>query len=575
MTPNRLRSPALLTRLRLLGASVGRGVRAAIAGTLAGPLGRMTMARRLALAFGLVLLLFAGTTLFAVLQMKALEQDMRTAVRTSTDLSLRALAMREGISTAYLNTLIITIAKVKDDIEFQRDSVDKALADYAEAKRELLAAAGPAMPALAAALPQVVESEAALANLRNVVLRRLDEARRAADADLVPTDPTMQENVSFALKNQVDFWARSVDAIVAATVAEGRRATAHAEAAAALARKVLIAAAGAALLLSIAAAVLIARSVTVPLRQAVNAAELVAQGDLSQPIRSGSPATSSDESGALLDALDRMQGSLHGLVGAVRCSAESIELASAEVAAGNVDLSERTERSAGTLQSITGSMRHLTGAVQQSASTAQAAQALVLTAARAAERGGVVMSHVVENMQAIAAQSSRVAEIVTVIDSIAFQTNILALNASVEAARAGEQGRGFAVVAGEVRSLAQRAAASARSIKGLIGATVEEVEAGSRLVRDAGDAMQEIVGSVRKVTDMMGGISIAAATQSDGIGRVGGAMSQLEEMTQQNASMVEQIAAAAESLRAQARQLTQAVAVFQLREPSEPAAAVA
>jgi methyl-accepting chemotaxis protein len=553
-----LRLPGLLRR------TVAHAARRAASHTI----GRMTMARRLALAFGLVLLLFIGTTLFALLQMKALEQDMRTAVRTSTDLSLRALAMREGISTAYLNTLIITIAKVKDDIEFQRGSVDKALADYTEAKRELLAAAGPAMPALAAALPQVVESEAALANLRSVVLRRLDEAARAGDADVVPTDPTMQENVSFALKNQVDFWARSVDAVVAATVAEGRRATAHAEEAAALARKVLIAAAGAALLLSVGAAVLIARSVTVPLRQAVSAAELVAQGDLSQSIRSGSPAASGDESGALLDALDRMQGSLHGLVGAVRCSAESIELASAEVAAGNVDLSERTERSAGTLQSITGSMRQLTGVVQQSASTAQAAQVLVLATARAAERGSVVMAQVVENMQAIALQSSRVSEIVSVIDSIAFQTNILALNASVEAARAGEQGRGFAVVAGEVRTLAQRAAGSARSIKSLIGATSEDVKSGSRLVQDAGDAMQEIVGSVRKVTEMIGGISSAAATQSDGIGRVGGAMSQLEEMTQQNASMVEQIAAAAESLRAQARQLTEAVSVFQLRGPA-------
>jgi methyl-accepting chemotaxis protein len=206
--------------------------------------------------------------------------------------------------------------------------------------------------------------------------------------------------------------------------------------------------------------------------------------------------------------------------------------------------------------------------VQESASTAQAAQVLVLATARAAERGGVVMAKVVENMKAIALQSSRVSEIVSVIDSIAFQTNILALNASVEAARAGEQGRGFAVVAGEVRTLAQRAAGSARSIKSLIGATAEDVKSGSRLVQDAGDAMQEIVGSVRKVTEMIGGISSAAATQSDGIGRVGGAMSQLEEMTQQNASMVEQIAAAAESLRAQARQLTEAVAVFQLRGPA-------
>jgi methyl-accepting chemotaxis protein len=214
-------------------------------------------------------------------------------------------------------------------------------------------------------------------------------------------------------------------------------------------------------------------------------------------------------------------------------------------------------------------MQRLTGSVQHSASTAQAAQALVMSAAQAAERGGAVMTRVVENMQSIAAQSSKVVEIIAVIDSIAFQTNILALNASVEAARAGEQGRGFAVVAGEVRSLAQRAAGSARSIKGLIGATVEQVESGSRLVQDAGCTMQEIVGSVRKVTSMIDRISASAATQSDGLGRVGGAMGQLEQMTQQNASMVEQIAAAAESLREQARQLTQAVSVFRLRE--EPA----
>jgi methyl-accepting chemotaxis protein len=323
----------------------------------------------------------------------------------------------------------------------------------------------------------------------------------------------------------------------------------------------VILAAGIAILFGGAASFLIARSVTVPIRQAVQVAEQVARGDLSQTI----VATSNDETGALLTALSRMQDCLHELVDEVRTSAHSIEIASAEVASGNNDLSQRTEQTAGNLQRTTQSMDQLTGSVKQSAGAAEAAHTLVGTTAAAAERGGNVVAQVVDNMQAIAAQSKKISDIIGVIDGIAFQTNILALNAAVEAARAGEQGRGFAVVAGEVRSLAQRSAAAAKDIKSLIGASVQQVESGSRLVKDAGTTMNEIVGSVRKVNDMIRDITVSAAAQSSGIGEVSGSVLQIDTMTQQNAALVEQSAAAAESLQSQAQHLSKVVTAFKLR----------
>ena len=326
---------------------------------------------------------------------------------------------------------------------------------------------------------------------------------------------------------------------------------------------------GAGLAIGALMAFVITRSVTLPLREAVGTASVIAEGDLSQAVDSARK----DELGELLRALGRMQGSLRKLVGEVRNATDSIQTASSEVAIGNQDLSGRTEQTASSLQQTASSMEQLTGAVKQSADSARQANQLATSAAEVAARGGSVVSQVVATMDDINSSSKKIADIIGVIDGIAFQTNILALNAAVEAARAGEQGRGFAVVAGEVRSLAQRSAEAAKEIKGLIGASVEKVQGGSRLVADAGKTMDEIVSSVQRVSDIIGEITAASSEQSDGIGQINGAVNQLDQMTQQNAALVEESAAAAQSLKEQAATLSQVVGAFKLAAPQGSAAA--
>jgi methyl-accepting chemotaxis protein len=315
----------------------------------------------------------------------------------------------------------------------------------------------------------------------------------------------------------------------------------------------------------------ISRSITRPIARALSVAETVAAGDLTSTIVSAS----SDETGQLLLALKRMQESLVGIVGQVRNSSDSIATGSSQIAAGNADLSQRTEEQASNLQQTAASMEELTATVKQNADTARAATQLANSASVAAADGGRVVSQVVDTMEEITQSSRKIVDIIGVIDGIAFQTNILALNAAVEAARAGEQGRGFAVVAAEVRSLAQRSAQAAKEIKMLIGTSVEKVESGSRLVDAAGKSMANIVGQVTRVNDLIGEISAASMEQSTGIGQVGDAVSQLDQVTQQNAALVEESAAAAESLKVQAARLAQIVAVFRLDDAAHSPAAPA
>jgi methyl-accepting chemotaxis protein len=301
-------------------------------------------------------------------------------------------------------------------------------------------------------------------------------------------------------------------------------------------------------------------SITGPIGYAATVAESIAGGDLTRPIR----LDGKDEATHLLASLERMQHSLREVVGQVHQSSQSIQRSSAEVASGNGDLSQRTEQAAGSLQQTASSMEQLTATVRHSAEAAGQAKALAASAASVAQRGGSVVGQVVSTMNEINTSSRRINDIIGTIDGIAFQTNILALNAAVEAARAGEQGRGFAVVAAEVRSLAQRSAQAAREIKGLIGASVERVEAGSQLVANAGSTMDDIVASVQRVAHIIGEISTAAVEQSSGIGQVNRSVSELDHMTQQNAALVEQSAAAAESLKEQASTLTALVATFRI-----------
>ena len=302
-------------------------------------------------------------------------------------------------------------------------------------------------------------------------------------------------------------------------------------------------------------------SICRPINAAQHFAEQIAQGNLSaQQVDS----SGNDESTQLLRSLLQMQEALRGLVGQVRTSTESISSTSGEIASGTQDLSMRTEQTASSLEQTASSMEQLHGTVKQTADAAQQANQLASSAAEVAVKGGKVVAQVVSTMDEITASSKKIGDIISVIDGIAFQTNILALNAAVEAARAGEQGRGFAVVASEVRSLASRSGAAAREIKDLIGASVEKVETGSRLVADAGSTMDQIVGSVQKVSDIIGDISAASTEQRDGIGQVNTAVTRLDEMTQQNAAMVEQSAAASENLKEQAQRLSQVVSAFRL-----------
>ena len=300
------------------------------------------------------------------------------------------------------------------------------------------------------------------------------------------------------------------------------------------------------------------RSVTVPLERAVGLADQIAGGDLTADIHDDRK----DELGHLLRSLSAMAARLRAVVGEVRSGVESVSAASSQIATGNHDLSARTEQTAANLEETAASMEELTATVTQSAETARQANLLAGQAAQAAQRGGEVVGQVVASMQHITDSSHKIADIIGVIDSIAFQTNILALNAAVEAARAGEQGRGFAVVAGEVRALAQRSADAAKEIKGLITASVESVESGSQQVSQAGQSMEEIVQGVRRVSDLIAEITASTSEQRDGIGQVNQAVTNLDQMTQQNAALVEESSAAAASMHDQALRLAEVVAVF-------------
>jgi methyl-accepting chemotaxis protein len=316
----------------------------------------------------------------------------------------------------------------------------------------------------------------------------------------------------------------------------------------------------AAIVVSLLAATVQARSIVSRLRIAMASAEALARGDLTQRVK----AESSDEVGQTLVALANSTEQLARLVGSVRQITESVSAASSEIARGNQNLSERTEEQASSLEQTAASLEELTTTVRQNVDSAREATRLASAASGAAGKGGTVVGRVVETMNDITGSSKKISEITAVIDSIAFQTNLLALNAAVEAARAGEQGRGFAVVASEVRNLAQRSAAAAKEIKGLIEESVQRVESGSQLVAEAGTAMREIVGAVKQVTEIIGTIAAASQEQSGGIDQVNQAMSQIDGVTQQNAALVEQAAAAAASLQDQAAQLISAVVAFKL-----------
>jgi methyl-accepting chemotaxis protein len=372
-----------------------------------------------------------------------------------------------------------------------------------------------------------------------------EESARIFDTVFVPASKAYQD----ALRELVAMQRARIDATATAIDATTSAST----------QLVMLLTAGA-VLLGAGFCWFLATGIVRPIRAAVGVAQTVAAGDLSQKIDD----SAKDETGALLRALRHMNDSLTSIVTEVRGGTDTIALASKEISAGNLDLSGRTEQQASALEETAASMEELTTTVRNNADNARQANTLSIAASDVAVQGGAVVSQVIDTMGAINEASRKIVDIIAVIDGIAFQTNILALNAAVEAARAGEQGRGFAVVASEVRTLAQRSAAAAKEIKELIGASVEQVETGTKLVDRAGATMEEVVTSIRRVTDIMGEITTASQEQSGGIAQVNQAIGQMDEATQQNAALVEESAAAAASMTEQAVKLAEVVSVFKL-----------
>ncbi|OEZ55794.1 methyl-accepting chemotaxis protein [Janthinobacterium lividum] len=374
---------------------------------------------------------------------------------------------------------------------------------------------------------------------------QVDAANEVFEKTFVPAAAKYQKMVQDLLEHQrasIDTTAREIDAVANTS------------------RNLMLVLAALALAFGVVCAWVLTMGIVRPLRTAVDIARKVADGDLTAQI----DASAKDETGQLLLALKDMNTSLLNIVGEVRSGTDSIATSSTQIAAGNQDLSSRTEEQAGSLEETASSMEELTSTVKQNADNARQANQLAASAAQVAVKGGEVVAQVVGTMESINASSNKIVDIISVIDGIAFQTNILALNAAVEAARAGEQGRGFAVVASEVRNLAQRSASAAKEIKTLIGASVEQVNAGSMLVAQAGSTMNDIVDSVQRVSDIITEITAASSEQSVGIDEINRAIGQMDAVTQQNAALVEESAAAAESMQHQAHNLAQVVSVFKL-----------
>ena len=511
-------------------------------------MGNMNIGTRLRWSFALLTLLLLATAALSVSRLSALDERMREVVDLDYPKTVLANDIINQVNLVARTTRNLFLMYDFDQVAQERDVIAKAGAVVEQKLGELdkLVTSDKGKELMTA-----VKSARSVFNVgRDKVLALLnDGARDEASALLLKTVRDDQLRYMGVLDALIKHQHMRM-------VESGKRVREEYLAA----RSLVVALSAAAIVFAMITAWLVTRGIVRPLQHALGVAQTVAAGDLSSTF--GHHAT--DETGRLLDALSTMNGNLQDIVRQVRSGTDTIATASTQIAAGNIDLSSRTEEQASSLEETASAMEELTSTVQQNVDNAREASTLALAAAQIANRGGEAVGQVINTMQAISSSSAQIAEIIGVIDGIAFQTNILALNAAVEAARAGEQGRGFAVVASEVRNLAQRSSSAARDIRALIATSGEQVSAGSALVTRAGATMDEVVVAVEKVSRMVHDITTASAEQSTGIGQVSDAVAQMDEVTQQNAALVEEAAAASQSLQSEAARLQEVVSVFRL-----------
>ena len=501
---------------------------------------------RLGIGFAVVLGLLVAVLLVGLYSMGQLSARTHDIVTDKNVKMAAANTMSDNVRNITLAITSVVVAPTEALVQAELAKIGEARKKYGAAKETLQKKISTDKEtALMAELDAALKSGAPLNN-------KVIELRNAGQTDEAIAFLTQQAAPS--LKRVLG----ALDSLVAYEGEQAAQAATDAETLSASARASMLALGSVAVLLGAFVAWIITRSITQPINAAVSVAETVASGDLSSHI----VVNSSDETGRLLGALKAMNTSLLGVVAQVRHGTDAISTASSEIAAGNLDLSSRTEEQASSLEETASAMEELTSTVKQNADNARQANQLAKSASEVAVRGGSIVSQVVDTMGTINASSRKIVDIIGVIDGIAFQTNILALNAAVEAARAGEQGRGFAVVASEVRNLAQRSAGAAKEIKELIAASVANVDTGSRLVNEAGQTMGDIVDSIVRVTDIMGEITSATHEQTIGIEQINMAIAQMDEVTQQNAALVEEAAAASQSMQDQAGELAHVVGFF-------------
>jgi methyl-accepting chemotaxis protein len=519
-------------------------------------LNNMKVGTRLALGFALILVLLVAVAVVGILRMAQIQDRLDHVVSVSNVSTGLVIEMRNNVNDRLQSLRVLTLMADPADMEPEIAKFKDQTAQYNETQRKLTALfASNGNDKEKALLAQIKEHEAAAMP----AIARATELYLAANA--MDATRVMVREVRPVQRK----WTDALNALATQEEKQNAQTKADAEAAFANARNFMLVLLALAVVLGVVAAVVITRSLLKQLGgepgYTAKIAGSIAHGDLSIAID-----TKESDRGSLLVEMKEMRNSLVDIVAQVRRGTETIGTASREIAAGNIDLSSRTELQASSLEKTASAMEQLTSTVKQNADNAREANALAAAASDVARKGGDVVSQVVGTMGEINGSASKIADIIGVIDGIAFQTNILALNAAVEAARAGEQGRGFAVVASEVRNLAQRSAAAAKEIKTLIDDSVSKVERGSKLVGQAGVTMDEVVTSVKRVTDIMSEIANASAEQSAGIAQVNTSIIEMDGMTQQNAALVEEAAAAAQSLQDQAGELARVVSIFKLEE---------